>query len=236
MRLTASKGPKSLDLHLGLEPEPLGLFETTPETVSFFDELNRQERWEGFVILNAGINYDCCYLAVEFEEAQEGLNLLDQEGIRLSKLHLSSALRVKPSPENLRSLSRFVEEVYLHQVIVGRNGRILRRHKDLDLALSFVHLNQESLGDEWRIHFRVPLHASPGNGMEDTRDHASKTLDWLVGTRKMQAFGNGNLHLGSFAPKTCSQEVAQQVAEEYFWTLDTLRKRGLVQSATHSTT
>jgi len=33
-----------------------------------------------------------------------------------------------------------------------------------------------------------------------------------------------------------SQEVAQQVAEEYFWTLDTLRERGLVQSATHSTT
>ena len=30
---------KKLDLHLGLEPEPLGLFETSPETLTFFERL-----------------------------------------------------------------------------------------------------------------------------------------------------------------------------------------------------
>ena len=29
-------GPKNLDLHLGMEPEPLGMFETTPETDFLF--------------------------------------------------------------------------------------------------------------------------------------------------------------------------------------------------------
>ena len=60
-------------IYLGLEPEPLGLFETTPETVSFFEKLKSKRA--GIRYYNAGINYDCCHLAVEFEEAQEGLNL-----------------------------------------------------------------------------------------------------------------------------------------------------------------
>ena len=231
------QGPKNLDLHLGLEPEPLGLFETTPETVSFFDELKDKSDGRDSLFQTVGVNYDCCHLAVEFEDAREGLNLLDQDGIRLSKLHLSSALRVKPSPENLKALSRFVEEVYLHQVIVGRNGRILRRHKDLDLALSFVHSKQESLGDEWRIHFHVPLHASPGNGMEDTRDHVRKTLDWLARNPGKCRHLEMETYTWEVLPENLrSQEVAQQVAEEYFWTLDTLRERGLVHPVTRTTT
>ena len=119
------KGPKNLDLHLGLEPEPLGLFETTPETVSFFGKLHEKSNGRETFSRNLGVNYDCCHLAVEFEEAEEGLNLLGKEGIRLSKLHLSSALRVKPTHQNLKALEGFVEEVYLHQVVVGQNGRIL---------------------------------------------------------------------------------------------------------------
>ena len=68
--------------------------------------------------------------------------------------------------------------------------------------------------------------------MEDTRIKSEKPLIGWLGTRKMQAFGNGNLHLGSPARKLALPEVAQQVAEEYFWTLDTLRERGLIQPAT----
>ena len=231
------KESKNLDLHLGLEPEPLGLFETTPETVSFFEKLKSKGESRDSLLRNVGINYDCCHLAVEFEEAQEGLNLLDQEGIRLSKLHLSSALRVKPNAENLRSLSRFVEKVYLHQVIVGQDGRILRRHKDLDMALSSIHSNQEPLGDEWRIHFHVPLHASPGNGLEDTRDHVLKTLDWLSQNPGKCKHLEMETYTWEVLPETLrSQEVSQQVAKEYFWTLDTLSERGLANYTAPQTT
>ena len=112
------KGPKSLDLHLGLEPEPLGLFETTPETVSFFDELNDKSDRGGIRCLaprrgKLRLLPSCGGV----EEAPRGRTSWTR-GIRLSKLHLSSALRVKPSAENLKALSQFIEEVYLHQVIV----------------------------------------------------------------------------------------------------------------------
>jgi sugar phosphate isomerase/epimerase len=71
------KQAKGLDLHLGLEPEPLGSFETTQETLSFFERLNKHAGNEN---LNncIGVNYDCCHLAVEYENASDGLNQLKQ--------------------------------------------------------------------------------------------------------------------------------------------------------------
>ena len=231
------KGPKNLDLHLGLEPEPLGLFETTPETISFFDKLKEKGDGRDSLLQNVGVNYDCCHLAVEFEDAEEGLNLLDQAGIRLSKLHLSSALRVNPSPENLKALNRYVEEVYLHQVVIGQNGQILRRHKELDLALSAIESEQEPTGDEWRIHFHVPLHASPGNGMEDTRDHVRKTLDWLALNPEKCRHLEMETYTWEVLPENLrSLKVVDQVAEEYFWTLEALGDRGLVPKPTCQTT
>ena len=68
-----------------------------------------------------GLNYDCCHLAIEFEEAPEALDRITGAGIRLSKLHFSSALRFQPSPENLQRLREFDEPVYFHQCI-AREG------------------------------------------------------------------------------------------------------------------
>lgn len=227
------KGPKNLDLHLGLEPEPLGLFETTPETVSFFGKLHEKSNGRETFSHNLGVNYDCCHLAVEFEKAEEGLNLLGKEGIRLSKLHLSSALRVKPTHQNLKALEGFVEEVYLHQVVVGQNGRILKRHKDLDLALSASETQPEFMGDEWRIHFHVPLHSSPGNGMEDTGNHVRRTIDWLARNPEKCKHLEMETYTWEVLPENLrSQDVVQQVAEEYFWTLEVLRERGLAPPTT----
>jgi hypothetical protein len=231
------KGPKNLDLHLGLEPEPLGLFETTPETVDFFNKLRKRADGRESLLQNVGVNYDCCHLAVEFEEAEEGLNLLDQAGIRLSKLHLSSALRVTPSTENLKALSRFVEEVYLHQVVIGQEGQVIRRYKDLDLALKAAESGKGERGDEWRIHFHVPLHASPGNGMEDTRNHVRKTLDWLARNPEKCRHLEMETYTWEVLPESLrSLEVIDQVAEEYFWTLNALSERGLAQKVSPQTT
>ena len=112
-----------------MEPEPLGLFETTPETVSFFDKLLDKGTDEEIIRKRIGVNYDCCHLAIEFEDAHEGLDSLVKNGIRLSKLHLSSALSAKPTENNLLRLKDFIEPVYLHQVTLGKDGQCIRRIK-----------------------------------------------------------------------------------------------------------
>ena len=80
------------DLHLGLEPEPLCLFETGRETLEFFGHFVDRHRDDSELLKYIGVNYDTCHLAVEFEEAADALGGLRDAGIRISKLHLSSAL------------------------------------------------------------------------------------------------------------------------------------------------
>ena len=65
-----------------------------------------------------GVNYDTCHLGVEYEEPKQALGRLGDAGIRISKIHLSSALTAVPNQENLNQLRGFQEDVYLHQVVV----------------------------------------------------------------------------------------------------------------------
>lgn len=216
------------DLHLGLEPEPLGLFETSGETLKFFAHyMDRHPRHRNFLKV-VGMNYDCCHLAIEFEEAQEALQRVTEAGIRLSKLHLSSALRLKPTPENRERLRSFDEPVYFHQVVMRDGDEPLRRFRDIPVALQAASLPGAPLGDEWRVHFHIPLHAQPGGGFEGTTDHLHGALDWLA--KNPQACQHVEMETYTWAvlPENLrSGDVVDQLAAEYEWTLAELRKRRL---------
>ena len=149
-------------------------------------------------------------------------------GIRISKIHLSSALKATPSPDNLKRLGGFQEEVYLHQVVVSEGGRVTRRHKDLDLALSHAENHPDDLGEEWRIHFHVPLHASPGEGLGDTRDHVEGTLDLLAANPSLCRHLEMETYTWEVLPGDLkNREVVDQLVGEYEWTLAELRARDL---------
>jgi hypothetical protein len=220
---------KNQDLHLGMEPEPLGWFETIPETIQFMNQLFDRAETPELVRRRVGVNYDCCHLAIEYEDAQRGLDLLQGSNIRLSKLHLSSALRAQPTEENLATLQSFVEEVYLHQVVRAKDGRVIDRIKDLDLALSMAKRGKDR-SDEWRVHFHVPLHCSPGNGLGDTQDHVLHTLDWLQKNPDACHHLEMETYTWEVLPKALkSLSVVEQVTKEYQWTLAALKQRGLAE-------
>jgi hypothetical protein len=104
-------------MHLGVEPEPLGLFETSGETVHFFQELEAHRPGDNRLLTFLGVNYDTCHLAVEYEEPENIIAALQKEGIRLSKMYLSSALQVAPDETSRTWLKRFAAAFYLHQVV-----------------------------------------------------------------------------------------------------------------------
>jgi hypothetical protein len=85
-------------------------------------------------------------------------------GIGILKVQLSAGLRV-PSPvgERREALRRFAEDVYLHQVVV-RTGSTLTRFDDLPEALA-----ASPDGDEWRVHFHVPLFRETLGPFENTQ-------------------------------------------------------------------
>ncbi|MEI6536566.1 MAG: metabolite traffic protein EboE [Verrucomicrobiaceae bacterium] len=224
-RLSDSTGH---DLHLGLEPEPLGLFETSGETLKFFGLYLDRYPGDKTFFQHVGLNYDCCHLALEFEEATEALTRITDAGIRMSKLHLSSALKFKPTVENLQRLRGFDEPVYFHQVIVRDGDNPLRRFRDIPNALQMADAAPNDLGDEWRVHFHVPLHAQPGGDFADTRDHLLVALDWLAKNPAKCQHLEMETYTWEVLPQGLhSDDVVDQLAAEYEWTLLEMKARKL---------
>ena len=131
--------------------------------------------------------------------------------------------------ENLSKLEEFIEPVYLHQVITSNQGEVMDRIKDLDIALRQTKSSTtQTSADEWRVHFHVPLHASPGNGLGDTQKHVLDTLDWLEANPDTCNHLEMETYTWEVLPQALrSTSVIDQVANEYRWTLDQLEKRGL---------
>ncbi len=217
------------DLHLGVEPEPLGYFETSLETVNFFDHLlDSYAGDEERLLRRLGVNYDTCHLAVEYESAGDSLTRLRQNGIRLSKIHLSSALKVEDfSAATFEKLNGFCDEVYLHQVIArGEDGR-LKRYEDLDLALE-ARARGADRAEEWRIHFHIPLHALPQPPLQPTSDHIQDTLDVLKVEPQLCRHFEMETYTWEVLPGDLSSvDVVDQLVREYQWTLGEFSSRGL---------
>lgn len=219
------------DLHLGLEPEPLGWFETTPETVAFFDRLldglGRDEAES--VRRHIGVNYDTCHLAVEYESPTEAIGRLRGAGIRVSKIHLSSALTLAPSTASRDRLRAFQDDVYLHQVVVREGTAVTRRFRDLPPALDWAESAGAAIGDEWRVHFHVPIHAQPDRAFfGDTRDHVSGVLD-LLGREPgwCTHFEMETYTWEVLPPEMRSSDVVDQLVKEYGWCLAEFDRVGL---------
>jgi hypothetical protein len=213
----------SRDLHLGVEPEPFGLFENTSETLRFFERLQSRRPADDRLARHLGVNYDTCHFAVEYEESGESLRALRAAGIRISKLHLSSALRTAPTRESVALLHSFADHVYLHQVIARTAGGDLRRYKDLPIALA-----QSEPATEWRIHFHVPLYAELQMPLATTVDHVVGVLDWLAATPR----GCSHLEIETYTWEVLpehlrSADLVDQLTREYEWTLRRLAERGL---------
>lgn len=238
-RLSAQTGRK---LHLGLEPEPLCLLETSGEVIHFFDRMRAEHRNDPRLAEHLGVNYDTCHLAVEFEEPQNALGALQQHGIKISKLHLSSALKIKPTAEARAELAAFADNVYLHQVVVrDAEGKCII-YRDLDEALARERALDEcgmrsaecGMRDsrpqesEWRIHFHVPLNGQPTGLLGNTTDHLLGALDLLAANPGLCS----HLEMETYTwevlpPELKNRDVVDQLAGEYEWTLARLAEKGL---------
>ena len=215
-------------LHLGLEPEPLCFLEYTRETVAFFHELRQDRPQDGRLDEFLGVNYDTCHLAVEYEEPGEAMGRLQEAGIKISKIHLSSALKTKPTVAALAALQNFADEVYLHQVIARHPDGKLSCHRDLPDALADA---AAAMAAEWRIHFHVPLHAPAAVPFENTNDHLLGTLAVLAENPALcQHLEMETYTWEVLPPELKSRSVVDQLAAEYVWTLGQLAGCGLAKA------
>jgi hypothetical protein len=210
-------------LYLGLEPEPLGLLENTAETLGFFDAMEQRRPGDDRLHRHLGINYDTCHFALQFEEPRASLDAFARHKIKLTKIHLSSALRLAPDEQNLMALRRFLDDTYLHQVVTRDASGRLMRYKDLPFALQ-----EPACAEEWRVHFHVPLYTPPAVGLNTTTDHLLGVLDWLSLNTDACSHLEMETYTWAVLPDQFkSASVADQLAREYEWILPQLSQRGL---------
>lgn len=214
-------------LKLALEPEPLGYFENTQQTIDFFDQLRAQETAPGLVDIFLGICYDTCHFALQYEDAAQSVEKLNSSGAPILKYHLSSALRLKPTDEALRRLASMQEPTYLHQCIGKASNGDLIYFKDIPDALADTSALKKF--NELRVHFHLPLHSMP---IEKDFSNTTDFLKKVLGVIMRQPGRAKELEIETYTwevlpPSLRSMDVTDQVVAEYRWVLNELSQYGV---------
>lgn len=216
----------------------------------------------GGVSSHLGLCYDVCHQAVMFEDISESLSLLGEAHIPIFKYQISSALRVlwpslneseRPDrqPDSMVTLEErlipFCEERYLHQTCArgsiepapsqeGISEPSLRFYVDLDKALA----DRARRGEEWRIHFHVPVHLNQldDSGLYTTRDTIEELLNSLATDGRFSPNGEDApvLEVETYTWEVLPDSVrnryvdlVQAIVQELVWLEKELQQRDALQ-------
>jgi len=169
-------------IRLAIEPEPLCVLETTPETITFFRTLFEQAADADLLEVarrHLGVCFDVCHQSVEFEDVRQSIRDLRAAEVRINKVHITCAIRLErpaENPEARTTLAGFAEPRYLHQTFARTpDSRIVNR-LDLDRSLCDEPPADFLNADEWRIHFHVPVNAESIGPLQTTRHDLKRAL------------------------------------------------------------
>lgn len=206
------------DFHLGLEPEPLGHFENTVETLAFFERLHADASDPEVIRRRIGVNYDACHFALQYDEARASLDALKDAGIHISKIHLSSALAFDPrDAAAVEAIRVFDEPVYFHQVLLRDSGGAIHRFVDLPDFLTSDLMALDFL--EARVHFHIPLDAEPAPPLRSTRGHVSAVLRWHADNPDVCRHYEIETYTWAVLPENLRRPMEEQIAGEFRWVL-----------------
>ncbi|MCC5619572.1 metabolite traffic protein EboE [Nostoc sp. CHAB 5836] len=226
-------------LHIDLEPEPDGLIENTSEVIDFYqnwllpiggnylsEKLNiEQHLAETELLEHVRLCYDTCHFSVEYEQPDSVFARLKFAGIKIGKIQISAAIKVKiPADIEKRTLiverlRPFAESTYLHQVIERRIDGTLHHYPDLITALP--HLEQ-SLAEEWRIHFHVPIFIHDYQILQSTQDDIASVLH-LLQTNNACSHLEIETYTWDVLPSEMKIDLLTSIQREYEWVLKLIR-------------
>jgi sugar phosphate isomerase/epimerase len=183
---------------LAIEPEADGALATVDDLI----------RWWPDGLENMTVCFDACHSAVAYEEPEEALDALDEAGIRVGKAQLSAALIVPADAHD--QLRPFADPIYLHQVTERGSNR---SWPDLPEALA-----DDGAGDEWRVHFHVPIFVERYGALRSSQEHLERCLR-RVRTSHLEI----ETYTWDVLPADLKASPVDSIAREYEWVLDVLR-------------
>lgn len=202
-------------MQLGLEPEPFGHFHDTDGAIRFFNGLRNHSRRPELIERHLGLTYDTCHFSILREDPEATLSAWEENNIALCKVQFSNALECCIcGKEDLERLQQFDDGVYFHQTsILLREGVML--FPDLPNALAYGRDYAEEMRDsQWRIHYHIPLYASPEPPLKGTEEFILKTRNFLRSRKGPQPHLEVETYTWSVLPDHMKIPLAVQIARE----------------------
>lgn len=202
-------------LQLGLEPEPFGHFHDTFGAIRFFDNLRNRSRRPQLIERHIGLTYDTCHFAILREEPEFTLSAWEENGIALCKVQFSNALEFQMNgEESLKLLQEFDDGIYFHQTSI-RHGNHTMLFPDMPNALAYARdYAEETQNSVWRIHYHIPLYASPAPPLRHTGSFITKTWDYLRSHPSLHPHLEVETYTWSVLPDSMKIPLASQIARE----------------------
>ena len=222
VHLDAIRERTGREIHLGLEPEPGCFLETTDETIRFFNAsllpLAQGRVSEESLRRHLGVCFDTCHVAIQFEDLAGSFRRFQREGIRISKVQISTALSATPTQKAIEALRHFCEPVYLHQVKARLRSGGLLSWSDLPEALDQDELLANA--EELRVHFHVPLFVENYGALRSTAPALTPRFFALLHSAE-------HLEIETYTFDVLPEElrsggVVASIAREYDWVLKNL--------------
>jgi hypothetical protein len=220
-------------LHLDIEPEPDGLIENTKEFIDFYTnyllpigvdilipKLNLEaSEIETIIKRYITLCYDVCHFSLAYETPEHTFQAMEEEGIAVGKIQVSAALKIlfeEGKEANIwKSLERFDEPTYLHQVTENVNGQV-KVYNDLPIILQGNRQHKEL-----RAHFHVPIFLEKFDDLYSTQDQILETLAYF---KKHQV--SNHLEVETYTwdvlPETLKVDMSQSITRELNWLKDKL--------------
>ncbi|MEM9143221.1 MAG: metabolite traffic protein EboE [Bacteroidota bacterium] len=216
-------------LHLDIEPEPDGLLENTQEVLDFFemylipkaaailqDTLARDtSEMERLIKRYITVCYDVCHFSLAYEEPEDSFKRFSEVGIRVGKIQVSAALKIKYDAEAQEDiwkyLAHFNEPTYLHQVTEKKDDKVIT-YNDLPTVLE-----RKAPFTELRAHFHVPIFLERFDTLFSTQDHILKVMDYLKKNPAISEHLEIETYTWEVLPLDLKRNLGESIIREIHW-------------------
>lgn len=222
IRLAEHLAASCPSVHVDIEPEPGCVLGTLMETATFFERHLLGRGCDDLIREHLRVCLDVCHLAVMFEDVGAVVTRLDDLGVRIGKVQVSSAPEINfdAVPDDSRThaasaFEAFHEPRYLHQTTIRDRRGGLTFVEDLPLAMD---LPAEG---HWRTHFHVPIYAETLGPLGTTQAEIGRVLDRLRGRSSCRHFEVETYAWNVLPEDYQTEDLATGIAREMQWLIDT---------------
>ncbi len=214
-------------IHLDMEPEPDGLLENSDEFLAFFQDyvlpsgkarfesqgLNSEEA-DARVRRYFTLCYDVCHFSLAYEAPELTWEKIQEAGVLIGKVQLSSALKLSSENETkenlLTALKQFQEPTYLHQVTQNSSEGV-KTYSDIPVLLE-----ENPEFEELRAHFHVPVFLEDYGVLQSTQDQLLGLFELMRSQNISQHF-EVETYTWDVLPQDLKAPLEESIIRELKW-------------------